>query len=98
MHHKRYLYLVIDIDIFAGKARLGKLVNKKTATAVALTTVRKEDNADVENLVKTFRSQFNENKDVLREWGGGVLGIKSQHKRDALQKALEAETVKKAGL
>eukprot|EP01015_Nassula_variabilis_P027984 TRINITY_DN57_c0_g1_i3.p1 TRINITY_DN57_c0_g1~~TRINITY_DN57_c0_g1_i3.p1 ORF type:complete len:289 (+),score=83.31 TRINITY_DN57_c0_g1_i3:83-949(+) len=84
--------------IIRGKARLGKLVNKKTATAVALTSVRKEDNPEFESLVKTFRSQFNDNKEALREWGGGILGIKSQHKRELFQKAIEAETLKKAGI
>ena len=42
-----YLYIYIFID----KARLGKLVHQKTAVAVALTEVRKEDSAEVENLV-----------------------------------------------
>ncbi len=42
-----FIYLYIYID----KARLGKLVHQKTAVAVALTEVRKEDSAEVENLV-----------------------------------------------
>lgn len=45
--------LRVTISFFQNldKARLGKLVHKKTATAVALVDVRKEDAAEVENLV-----------------------------------------------
>lgn len=45
-----------------GKARLGQLVHKKTATCLAVTEVRKEDYQDLETLSKTFRAQFNENE------------------------------------
>ena len=37
------------------KAKLGKIVHKKNATVVALTEVRKEDQAELENLVKSFK-------------------------------------------
>ena len=39
-----------------GKARLGKLVHKKTATCLAITDVRKEDYQDLETLAKNFRA------------------------------------------
>jgi large subunit ribosomal protein L7Ae len=44
-----------------GKARLGQLVHKKTATCLALTEVRREDYQDLENLTKAFKAQFNDN-------------------------------------
>ena len=37
--------------IIKGKARLGKLVHKKTCTAVALTEVRKEDQAKLDQII-----------------------------------------------
>ena len=40
------------------KARLGKLVHKKTATAVALTEIRKEDYAEFETLVSILSLSF----------------------------------------
>jgi large subunit ribosomal protein L7Ae len=80
-----------------GKARLGKLVGKKTATAVALKDVSKEHQAEFETLLKTFRSQFNDNAD-LRKTGEGRLGTKSQHVKDARERAIANEQVKKTGL
>jgi large subunit ribosomal protein L7Ae len=88
----------VPFAFIRGKARLGKLVGQKTATAIAVTGVRKEDNAEFETLVKTFRSQYNDNQDLLREWGGNNLGLKSQHKKDAYERAIEAEAIKKSGL
>ena len=78
-----------------GKARLGKLVHKKNVTALALTAVNKEDVADLEVLKKNFRTEFNENKQHLRRWGGGVMGIKNQHMMAARAKLFEAEAAKK---
>ena len=48
--------------------------------------------------MKNFRLQYNENTEMRRTWGGGKLGIKSQHVRDARDRAVAAEQVKKAGL
>jgi len=59
------------------KARLGKLVHKKTATAVALVDVRVEDKPSLENFDKSFRASYNENDGLKRNWGGGKVGIKS---------------------
>jgi len=81
-----------------GKARLGKLIDKKTASCVALSGIRKEDQAEFDNLVKTFKAQFNENVSLRREWGGGILGHKSRIAADAKQRALDAEQLKKAAL
>jgi len=77
---------------------LGKLVNKKTATCVALTEVRKENQAEFDGLVKSFVSNYNNNADLKKSWGGGLLGLKATHQKEAKEKALENETIKKAGL
>merc|ERR1711904_576933 len=60
--------------IIKGKARLGQLVHKKTASCVAFTAVRKEDQHDLDTLAKTFHAQFNENMEIRRKWGGGIMG------------------------
>lgn len=78
-----------------GKARLGKLVHKKTVTAVALTDVKKEDVAELDLLKKNFEAEFNNNRDLLRKWGGGIMGIKNQHMMAARAKLREAELAKK---
>jgi large subunit ribosomal protein L7Ae len=48
----------IPYAIVANKARLGQLVHKHTATAVALTDF-KENQAELNNITRVFREQFN---------------------------------------
>ncbi|KAL4462769.1 hypothetical protein ABPG72_015024 [Tetrahymena utriculariae] len=81
-----------------GKAALGKLVNKKTATAVALTEVRNEDKAKLQQFVDTFKTNYNANDELRKTWGGGILGQKSQHKVEAHANAIKEEQIKKANL
>ena len=79
-----------------GKANLGKLVHMKTASCVALTEVRHEDFVDLDGLANTFKAKYNDNADLLRKWGGGIMGIKNQHMMAARKKILEIELAKKA--
>lgn len=88
----------IPYAFIKGKARLGKLVHQKTATCVAVTEVRKEDYQDLETLTKNFRAQFNENEQLRRTWGGGVMGIKNQHMMALREKQREIELQKKANM
>lgn len=81
-----------------GKATLGKLVHQKTATCVALTTVGQEDMTDLNQLGNVFKANFNENIKLRREWGGGIMGIKNQHKMAARQRLLDIELAKKANM
>jgi len=62
--------------IVKGKARLGHFVYKKTATAVALTEVKKEHHQTLTNLVQTLRVLYNDNAAIRTEWGGGIMGRK----------------------
>jgi len=67
----------VPYAIVKGKARLGRVVGKKTATVLALTTVNKEDEKQLSALQSVSQDQFNNNADLRRQWGGGVLGKKS---------------------
>merc|ERR1711997_818577 len=58
--------------IIKGKSRLGQLVHKKTATAVALTNSKPEDTSELQKLCENFKAQFNDNVEVRRKWGGGI--------------------------
>jgi len=82
--------------IVKGKARLGKVVNKKTATALAIVRVGKEDQADLAQLVTFARENFNDKYDENRRvWGGGRVGLKSRTAQNKRQKAiLKEQTVK----
>ena len=62
------------------KARLGTLVGLKTATALAITEVRKEDAAELDLYVKNYIAAYNDNLEIRKTWGGGIVGIKARHK------------------
>jgi large subunit ribosomal protein L7Ae len=84
----------IPYCIIKGKGRLGHIVYKKTAAALAVTEVRKEDLAAFQQLSSNFRIKYNDAAaaDRLRKprWGGGIMGVKAMHivrKREALKAA-----------
>lgn len=84
--------------IVKSKARLGTVVHMKTATALALTTVRSEDKHELAQLVQAIRANYNEKYDeIRRQWGGGILGAKSQARLAKVQKALQKEVISKLG-
>merc|ERR1712129_130438 len=84
--------------IIKGKSRLGQLVHKKKAPCIAMTTVRQEDKSELDTLANNFKAQFNDNAEVKRRWGGGIMGIKSQHVMQRREKALQLEQAKKMNL
>jgi len=84
--------------IVKGKGRLGQLVHKKSAACVALTSVSTEDKKDLDTLMTNFTAQFNDNAEHRRRWGGGIMGIKSQHVTQRREKAIQLEQAKKLGL
>lgn len=90
--------LDIPYVIVKGKARLGAVVHKKTATALVVTDVRKEDQADLAQIVSYARDNFNNNADIRRTWGGQILGHKSQMAQQKLRKAVAREAKRKAGI
>jgi large subunit ribosomal protein L7Ae len=78
--------------IVKGKSRLGAVVGKKTATALALVGVNKEDEADFSLLTDVAKEHFNDKYDEIRlnkagAWGGGKFGAKSLAKRAKKAKA-----------
>uniref|UniRef100_A0A7S0R846 60S ribosomal protein L7a n=1 Tax=Pyramimonas obovata TaxID=1411642 RepID=A0A7S0R846_9CHLO len=77
--------------IVKGKARLGALVHQKNAAAVAITAVKNEDKHEFSKIVESVKTSFNDNMDVRRQWGGGIMGVKSQHQMKIRQKVIEKE-------
>jgi len=65
----------VPFAIVKSKARLGRVVHKKTATAVALTEVKPEDVQKLQQIQESAKLQFAEPQ---KKWGGGVLGFKAQ--------------------
>jgi large subunit ribosomal protein L7Ae len=80
--------------IVKSKSRLGQVVNKKNATALALTAVNKEDEASLAKLVEAVRTNYNGRfEEIRRSWGGGIL---SQRTNDALEKIEKARRKEEA--
>jgi len=81
--------------IVKSKARLGQLVHKKTATAVAVTEVKPEDAPKLEQVIQSAKAHFNDDASALRKWGGGVLGIKAQAVVRRREKVAQREASKR---
>jgi len=84
--------------IVKGKSRLGQLVHKKNAACLAVTSVKKEDHNELESMCKKFQAQFNDNVEMRRKYGGGIMGLKSQHTKLKKERAIALEQAKKLGM
>ena len=83
--------LDIPYAIVGNKARLGELVHKKTAAVVALTDF-KENQAELNNIARVCKEQFN---NVVPHSKKPEQGVKSIVRERKIQKALLAEESKK---
>merc|ERR1711935_854184 len=86
----------VPFMVVKDKARLGTLVHQKTSAVVALTSVGKGDASQLKLLQDLANEKFNKNADLMRKWGGGVMGLKPQAKLDKRAKARAVEEAKKA--
>lgn len=78
--------------IVKSKSRLGALVHKKTATALALTEVKPEDKQEFASVLSAIKTNFTEKyADSRRQWGGGIMGFKSNNKTEKRAKAAARE-------
>jgi len=69
------------------RSRLGRVVHQKTASCVAVTSVAKEDVADLGTLTQAIKENYNDRYEEFRKvWGGGKLSVKGQHKLAKKQK------------
>jgi len=74
------------------KARLGRVVRQKTTTCLAITSVGKEDLADLGVLTQAIKESYNDRYDEIRkQWGGGKLSLKSQQRLAKRQKIAAKE-------
>jgi len=86
----------IPYCIVKGKARLGQLIRRKTATALAVTEVTKEDVAKLDQLTQNFRLMYNDATTDRRRWGGGIMGHKAQAVIRSREKVAAKEAAKSA--
>jgi len=88
----------IPYCIVKGKARLGRLVNRKTCTCVALTSVESADRSQFTKVLEAIKTNFNERFDeIRRHWGGGVLGSKSAARLSKIERAKVKDAAQKVG-
>jgi len=83
--------------IVKGKARLGKLVHKKTASCLAVTDI--DQNRDANNLnifVEKANDNFNNRlSDAVKTPGGGIMGSKHYDRKKKEEKRRVTEQNKK---
>ena len=76
-----------------GKARLGQLVNKKTATCVAIVGVNDDrDKITFQKLCSSALTNFNNNAELLKD-SDPILGHKSRLAEEARKRIIDREIV-----
>jgi len=85
----------VPFMIVKDKARLGALVHTKTAACVAITSVGAADAGQLQILKDLALEKFNNNADLVRKWGGGIMGLKTKAKLEKRAKAMAVEEAKK---
>merc|ERR1712020_612858 len=78
--------------IVKNKARLGRVVRRKTTTCLAITNVESTDRTALNKLVETVKTNYNERaEEIKKHWGGSSLGSKSQARINKMKKAIKQE-------
>merc|ERR1711918_230809 len=78
--------------IVKNKARIGRVVHRKTTSCIAITNVESGDRGSLNKLVETVKTNFNERADEIKKhWGGSSLGSKSQARINKMKKAIKLE-------
>lgn len=79
-----------------GRARLGRVVRKKTASAIAIESVNPEDKTTLNKLAEVVRTNFNDRLETIRkQWGSRKLSNKSKIKIARYQQIRERERAHK---
>lgn len=84
--------------IVKSKARLGRVVYRKTVTSLAITSVNPEDKPSLSKLVEAVKANYNDRfEEIRKQWGGGINGAKSQARVAKLERLKAKELAKRQG-
>ena len=78
----------IPYCIVKSKSRLGQVVHKKKTAVLAITSVHKEDEAEVANLANMMKEFSAARESTRKLWGGGRLGRRSEAALNKRQRAI----------
>merc|ERR1712111_291880 len=83
--------------IVKNKARIGRVVRRKTTSCLAITNVESSDRNALNKLVETVKTNYNERaEEIKKHWGGSSLGNKLTARINKQKKANEREVAAKA--
>jgi len=78
--------------IVGDQGKLGRIVRRKRVTCLALTDVEPNDRGNLNKLVETIKTNYNDRFDEIRKhWGGGIRSSKSMAKTAKLERARARE-------
>merc|ERR1711936_579459 len=78
--------------IVKNKARIGRVVRRKTTSCLAITNVESSDRTALNKLVETVKTNYNERaEEIKKHWGGSSLGNKSTARINKMKKAIKQE-------
>jgi len=82
--------------IVKNKSRLGVVVRRKKTSCVAITDVDSGDRANLNKLIESIKTNYNDRYDEIRKnWGGGLLGAKSASRIAKLERVKARELAQK---
>lgn len=83
--------------IVKSKARLGRIVRRKTCAVVAVTDTKSEDRATLSKVAESCKNNFNDRfEEIRRTWGGGINSQKSRTRINKLERQRAREEAKRA--
>merc|ERR1711982_321201 len=78
--------------IVKNKARLGRVVRRKTCSCLAIAQANAEDRSSMNKLVEAVKTNYNERADEIKKhWGGSSRGAKSTARINKVDKAKAKE-------